>query len=219
MSHWTLMDERARPTLRERLGRHLVRADGADFAVARIRLAALDLTDEEIAGTARWRVLLGELDAAMLLDAWESVRSTRQRDALARLRAFADSGRLQVRSAGLGSWAPDFAVVRSGQDRSGGADEEDTVAGGGGGHTGNGRSPEGQWGPSVLCAVGAIYFGRPRLAVGPSLTVVTSDPEAARRAGARFDELWERAHDVLPAIVDVLDRAHGVAAGLPADRR
>lgn len=195
MSQWTLMDERARPTLRERLGRQLVRADGADFAVARIRLAALDLTDEEIAGTARWRVLLGELDAAMLLDAWESVRSTRQRDALARLRAFADSGRLQVRSAGLGSWAPDFAVVRGRQ-------------GGRGGRAG-----------SMLCAVGAIYFGRPRLAVGPSLTMVTSDPDAARRAGARFDELWDRAHDVLPAIVDVLDRAHELAAGLPADRR
>lgn len=194
MSQWTLIDESAQPTLRERLGRHLVRADSADFAVARIRLAALDLTDGEIAGTARWRVLLGELDAAMLLDAYEGVRSARQRDALGRLRAFADSGRLHVRSAGLGSWAPDFAVVRCG------------------------RGSEGQPGSSTLCAVGAIYFGRPRLAVGPSLTMVTSDPEAARRAGARFDELWDRAHDVLPAIADVLDRAHEVAAGLPPSR-
>lgn len=180
---WSLMDERSRPTLRARLGQRLVGADSADFAVARIRLAALDLTEREIAGTARWRVLLGELDAAMLLDASEGAIGP-PAGTLARLRRLAGSGRLEVRSAGLGSWTPDFAILR------------------GGGHH--------------VCVAGAIYFGQPRLVVGPSLTLLTRHRATVRQVAARFEELWERSHDVLPAIVEVLERADEVATGVAA---
>lgn len=187
MNPWILIDERSRPTLRERLGRQLVSADAADFAVARIRLAALDLTEEEVRGTAHWRVLLGELDAAMLLEATERAPSSTAPEALPRLRRLADSGRLEVRSAGLGSWAPDFALVRSA-------------------------------GATVL-AMGAIYFGQPRLINGPSLTLLTDHEASARKAAERFGELWERSHDVLPAIVDVLERADGPGMGARGGRR
>lgn len=181
---WSLIDERSRPTLRERLGRQLVGAESADFAVARIRLAALDLTEREIGGSGRWRVLLGELDAAMLLEASEGVRAGPPTGTLGRLRAFAGSGRLEVRSAGLGSWTPDFAIVR--------------------------RRPH------DVCVAGAIYFGQPRLVMGPSLTVLTRDRAAVRELSLRFEELWERSHDVLPAILEVLERADAVALGTAA---
>ena len=167
---WRLVDETVEPTLRESLGQKLQAAERADFAVARIRLAALDLTEAEVAAPIQWRVLLGQLDAAMLLETADGFA----RPALDRLMALARSGRLQVRSAGLGAWVPDFAVV--------------------GGASG------------MAAAVGAIYFGRPALVSGPSLTVWTEDPEAVRRVRQRFEGLWELSHDVLPAIVDVLER-------------
>ena len=106
-SPFRLLDEKSRPPLREELSRVLQDAESADFAVHRIRLAALDLDDRELEGVREWRVLVGRLDASMLLDVpHESSRHLR------RLGVFADSGRLHVRSVGLAGWAPDFAVVR-----------------------------------------------------------------------------------------------------------
>lgn len=169
MSCVRLLDERAEPPLRSVIGGLMVASETVDFAVARIRLASLDLTAREIAGPRRCRVLLGRLDASTLLD----TRAARA-DAVDGLIRWARSGRLEVRSAGIGAWAPDFSVYR---DRSGSR--------------------------SLL---GAHYFGSPQLTVGPSFTVVTEDPASVRLLGARFDGLWERSHDVLPAIVGVLDR-------------
>lgn len=175
----TLLDERASPPLRQRVGRLLAGADDAAFAVARIRLAVLDLTDEELASLRRCRVLLGHLDAAALLDASDAAGAPgRAAPAMARLLRFARGGRLEVRSAGLGGWAPDFAVVRRGEEGIG--------------------------------VVGSIQFGNPELIVGPAFTVVTPASGMVALLEARFDELWERSHDVLPAIRQVLERASGV---------
>jgi hypothetical protein len=85
------------------------------------------------------------------------------------------SGRLEVRSAGIGAWRPDFSVF-----------------------TGD---------VAPLCLVGAHYFSSPYPTVGPSLTCVVTDPAATAVAARRFDTLWGRSHDVLPAIRDVLERA------------
>ncbi len=168
----SLIDEASRPTVRERFGAAMASAEAIDVAVTRIRLAALDLTARELGGVRRCRLLLGELDASTLLDAAERA------SALGRLRAFAASGRLEVRSSGLGAWAPDFCVAR-----------------GGGG---------------VVSMVGAIYFGNPRLLTGPAFTLVAEEVEWAELLSSRFERLWERGHDVLPAIRRVLDRADGV---------
>lgn len=59
--------------------------------------------------------------------------------------------------------------------------------------------------------VGAHYFGSPQLTVGPSVTVVTTDEQAAVLLQDRFAELWSRAHDVAPAILDVVRRSQPVA--------
>jgi hypothetical protein len=178
-----LLDEQGRPTLRQRVGQLLSSAEEAAFAVRRIRLAVLDLTDQELGTIRRCRVLLGQLDASMLLDAAEAGAAGPGSGALGGLFRFVRSGRVEVRSAGLAAWTPDFGLV----------------------HT-----PAGPVG-----LVGSIQFGNPELNMGPSFTVVLTDPDSALRLGARFDELWDRAHDVLPAIRQVLERADGVgdAAG------
>lgn len=176
MSTARLLDERSAPSLREVIGGLMVDADTVDFAIARIRLANLDLADDEVNGPRRTRVLLGHLDASTLLDARTAADTT-----VARLDRWARSGRLAVRSAGIGAWTPDFSVY----------------------HRPDGSS----------CLMGAHYFGSPQLTVGPSFTTVSEDPASARLLQRRFDELWERSHDVLPAIIGVLER---VRVGTPS---
>lgn len=102
-----VLDERSDPPLRQQLSDVLQEAESADFAVHRIRLAALDLQENELAGGGDWRVLVGRLDAALLLDV-PATSSTH----FQRLQRFVSSGRLQVRSVGLGGWTPDFAILR-----------------------------------------------------------------------------------------------------------
>lgn len=175
-----LIDERSTPPLRARIGHLLASAEDAAFAVARIRLGVLDLTDRELATVRRCRVLLGQLDASTLLDAVEG-GGARPAASLTPLLRFAASGRLEVRSAGLAGWSPDFAVVRTGS-----------------------RS---------LGMVGAIYFGSPDLVVGPALTMAVTGEDGTALLRSRFDELWARSHDVLPAIRQVLEHAHGLDDG------
>lgn len=170
----TLIDERSQRPLRAIIGNLLVSSERADIALARVRLAALDLTEEEARGPDSCRVLLGQLDASTLLDAvGDHAGPTPE---LARLADWLASGRLEVRSAGIGAWTPDFSVFR---------DHDHTAT----------------------CLVGAHYFGSPQLTVGPSVTAVTQDEPAALLLEGRFQELWDGAHDVAPAIQEVLGRA------------
>ena len=167
-----LLDERSEPALRTVIGELMARSERADFAVTRIRLAAMDLTREEAAMTS-CRVLLGALDASMLDDA-SAGAAARERQ-LGLLLDWVRSGRLQVRSAGIAGWSPDFSLF---------------------------RSPV-----SITCLVGAHYFANPYHAVGPSLTCILRDPSASRIVADRFEALWARSHDVMPAIQHVLERA------------
>lgn len=174
----TLLDERATPPLRDRIGRLLAGADQAAFALARVRLAFVDLGDEELGSLRRCRVLLGHLDASNLLDASDSAGRHTHAPSMGRLLRFANSGRLEVRSAGLAAWTPDFGVVQ--------------------------RDAE------AMGLLGAIQFGNPELLSGPTFTAITTDSDAVALLGRRFDQLWHRSHDVLPAIRQVLERAHGL---------
>lgn len=168
-----LLDERSGIPLRQVIGRLLEESECAVLAIGRIRLGALDLSEEEVRGPSRCRVLLGQLDASTLLDAAPS--TPRPSPAIRRLARWLGTDRLEVRSAGIGSWTPDFSVF---QGRDGGA----------------------------TCLVGAHYFGSPQLTVGPSVTVMLRDDDAARLLHRRFQELWDGAHDVAPAIMEVLER-------------
>jgi hypothetical protein len=93
--------------------------------------------------------------------------------------AFLTSGRVRIHSAGMHDWLPDFSVYE--ELRDGGA----------------------------ACVVGAHYFRDPPVDAGPALTCVLADATAVRRARLRFDELWERTHDVLPAIVAAVESGIG----------
>lgn len=106
-----VVDERSERTLRTVIGELLVDATRADIALAKVRLAALDLTKAEVQGPALCRVLLGQLDASTLADAATESRHSRQ--GLHRLAGWLTSDRLEVRSAGLGAWAPDFSVFET----------------------------------------------------------------------------------------------------------
>jgi hypothetical protein len=191
-----LVDEQSKPPLRARVGSLLASADDAAFAVARIRLGVLDLTDQELGRLRRCRVLLAHLDASMLLDTAEvpagvpadprSAAVGGRGSALRRLHAFVTSGRLEVRSAGLGGWKPDFAVLDGESGRTG--------------------------------LVGSIQFGNPELILGPAFTVIVTDPTSISRLAGRFDEIWQLSHDVLPAIREVLERGYDVERAAPAGR-
>jgi hypothetical protein len=101
-----LLDEDCTPRVRDVIGNMLTCADSAAFAVSNIRVAALDLAAAETQHVRRCRILLRQLeygDLGMLA----SPRFSRQ---LTTLRDFTAGDRLEVRSAGIGGWSPDFSV-------------------------------------------------------------------------------------------------------------
>lgn len=57
-----------------------------------------------------------------------------------------------------------------------------------------------------MLMVGLHWFARPYPHLGPALTSIHGRSGAAL-AAARFDDLWRRAHDIGPAILDVLHEA------------
>lgn len=173
-----LLDDRSPVSVRHRIGMLLTDATTADFAVTRIRLAALDLTRQEVAEVGRCRVLLGHLDAGTLLDAAEGPGSPAAADGLGVLIDFARSGRLQVRAAGMAGWEPDFSIFR---------------------------------GYGVCALLGGHYFGSPHPIVGPTFTAMITANRWVRKLESRFEEVWGHGHDVLPAVLDVLEKAHGMA--------
>jgi hypothetical protein len=173
-----LFDGRARPSLRAVLGSALSDSSVASFALRRVRLARVDLAPDELRGVARCRVLLGRLDADALADTGPAPSSART----AALLDMAASGRLEVRSASLLTWDPDFALVGHGT-------EDD------------------------LLVFGSIQFVPPlpeRPIEELGLACALRDPKMARAAAARFEELWERAHDALEAVTDALCRSRSV---------
>lgn len=178
-----IIDERALPPFRQRLGQLMRAAHHADFAVTRIRIAGIDLADDEIAGLVRCRVLVAHLNADTLAEAADAgmLRPEHRRN-LGVLLRFVDSGKLQLRAAGLGAWIPDFSVLHG---------DGDTLL------------------------LGAHYFGRAYPTVGPSFTCFTHDPDAIRNAARRFEELWDEARDVLPAIRGTLELALAAATAPP----
>ena len=172
----TLFDERARPDLRSRYGELLRSASGLAVAVTRVRLTTLDLSEGEVRSLHSIRVLVAELNA-LTLDAEARLLRADPRRAyrIDMYRRLLESGRLEVRSAPLGGWSPDFSIF---------------------------SGPEGPH--SVL--IGFHWFERPYPHRGPALAAVHHGP-AAHLAADRHIELWDRAHDVGPAVWSILSKA------------
>lgn len=163
----TLIDERSLPPLRVVLGRLLARAGCADIAVSNMRLAMLDLSESELSRVRRCRILLGRLDSRAL-DAAADASAVMSARALLH---FIDSGCVEIRSAGLANWTPDFSVYR-----------------------------ELNGGTARTCLIGAHYFREPVSSNGPSFTVCIDDDDAIELICRRFEELWENGYDVTATI-------------------
>lgn len=101
----TVLDELSAPSMRETLSALMSASTRIDMAVAHMRLAGIDVHAGEIGRLQRMRLVMGKLDAEVLLQA-----QTRPLDQLRRLRALAGSGLLEVRTAPRFQWRPDFSV-------------------------------------------------------------------------------------------------------------
>ncbi|MBX6364346.1 MAG: DEAD/DEAH box helicase family protein, partial [Gemmatimonadetes bacterium] len=175
-----LLDERTGPSIRAVLGAALAGAGEADFAIARVRLAAVDLTSRELSRLRRCRVLLGQVDANTFADAGAaSATSPERRAQLDVLLQFLESGRAEVRAAGSEAWTPDFSVLCD--VRWTPADE-----------------------PGDVAVLGAHYFAKPFPVRGAALTVLTSEPAVVEALRRRFLELWRRGYDVAPVLGDAI---------------
>ncbi len=105
------IDERRRPDFRDVFGALSRRSAEILTAVTRVRLSTVDLTSEEMQPVRSFRVLLSEVSALTLDAEARSLLQIPRRATNVRLvTSLLESGRLQVRSAPLGGWSPDFSV-------------------------------------------------------------------------------------------------------------
>lgn len=98
------------------------------------------------------------------------------RDRIQLLRAFAASSRLEMRTAPHHAWNPDFSVF------------------------------SGLPGGRSVALLGAHYFGRPYPRFGLAFTCVMAQKTAVRACATRFEQLWSAGYDILPVVLDTLDR-------------
>ena len=178
----SLIDDASQPSLRVHIGRLLSTCARADIAVGHVRLSALDLAGDETRGIRQCRMLLGRLEARALTDF--GFVDERSDERLHALLDFLDSGRVEIRSAGLGAWSPDFSIYRG---LSVGAHDS-------------------------ACLIGAHYFRDPITANGPSFTVLLDDADSVERALGRFEALWERSHDVLEPVTAAIRQRQSFSA-------
>ena len=101
-----VLDETASPPLRLLIGQLLSVAERAEVAIENIRLGAVDLTAPELQRVT-CRLLIGRLDVTTLTDLDLAEAPERR---LRTIADFLDSGRLDIRAAGLLRWRPDFGV-------------------------------------------------------------------------------------------------------------
>lgn len=106
-----LLDERRRPDFRDVFGALAARARHVRTAVTRVRLSTVDLSSAELSGVETMRVLISEVSALQLdTEARGLLQNPRRAPNVRLLTSLLQSGRLEVRSAPLGGWSPDFTV-------------------------------------------------------------------------------------------------------------
>ena len=171
-----LLDERTRPDFRDVYAREAAGAERLDTALTRIRLSAMDLGAAELGGLRRIRVLLAEMNALGLTAEAETLAADPARRD--RLRFLLDRLETGTLEVRLAPLAG-WAPDFSVFHRAGG-------------------DP-----PALL--VGPHRLERPYPHPGPAFASLHRGPDAVR-AGRRFDETWERAHDLQGPLVRILER-------------
>ena len=106
-----LLSDRGRPDFRDVFVDAVRRSVDVAVAVTRVRLSTLDLEADDLARLESMRVLVVELNALTLDAEARLIRADPRRAARVSLyRDMLESGRLEIRSAPLGGWSPDFTV-------------------------------------------------------------------------------------------------------------
>lgn len=106
-----LLDERSPAPFRQVFGRLLARSSSLDTAIVRIRLSGVDLSDQEVMGLDRLRILIADINAQTLEEeAFALLMDPSKRETLRRLKGLLRGGSLELRSAPLAGWSPDFSI-------------------------------------------------------------------------------------------------------------
>jgi hypothetical protein len=106
-----LFDERGRPDFRDVFGALASTASDIATAVTRVRLSTVDLSTRELGRVEHFRVLVAEMNALQLDSEARGLQADPRRAPNAeRLQGLLESGRLEIRSAPLAGWSPDFTV-------------------------------------------------------------------------------------------------------------
>jgi hypothetical protein len=106
-----LLDERGRPDFRDVFGALARRSTLILTAVTRVRLSTVDLSHEEVHRLKKMHVLISEVSAVQLdAEAKSLLLQPHRAPNVHLLTLLLEQGRLEVRSAPLGGWSPDFTV-------------------------------------------------------------------------------------------------------------
>ncbi len=106
-----LLDGRGRPDFRDVFGALASSATQIHTAVTRIRLSTLDLREQDVPRLDHLQVLVSEMSAISLDAEARGLLQIPERAPNVRfLLGLIEDGRLEMRSAPLGGWAPDFTV-------------------------------------------------------------------------------------------------------------
>lgn len=110
-----LLDERSEPDFRSVFATLARRSTALGSAVSRIRLGGLDLRPEELRSLNRIRVVVAELNGIVLrAEAEAMLTDPAKGDNLRYLVRLMREGRIEIRSAPLAGWSPDFTVFSRG---------------------------------------------------------------------------------------------------------
>ncbi|MFO8175873.1 MAG: hypothetical protein R6T96_16435 [Longimicrobiales bacterium] len=112
----TLLDERGPRSFRWAFSHLLLQSTGLDTAMHRIRLSGVDLSAREVQNVSRMRILVADINARTLEEEAFGLLMDREKHAnLVRILTLLREGRMELRSAPLAGWSPDFSVF-SGPD-------------------------------------------------------------------------------------------------------
>ena len=110
-----LLDERSARDFRTAFGELLTSSSFVDTAILRIRLGAVDLSPRELRRLRGFRVLVADVNARTVEEeAYAMAVDPGKRENLDRILSLLKTGVMEIRSAPLGGWSPDFTVFSGG---------------------------------------------------------------------------------------------------------
>ncbi|MEK9499750.1 hypothetical protein WI372_01985 [Gemmatimonadota bacterium DH-20] len=175
----TLLIEGTSPRFPVVYRRWLGRSSRVDVALTRLRIATLRLQAGDLARVERLRIVLAELSTA----AWEAethraLLDPQRGPMLRRIIQLLQEGRLEVRSAPLAGWAPDFTIFHD-------------------------REPGEEKASPARALIGPHWLETGAGLAGPRFAFAVEGVDA-RRAQERFTSIWRHAYDVGPAVTRLL---------------